>query len=49
MAPTVPGITSHPTKIERTIKAISDHGANYVSGSVVHLEGGARKHFMDFL
>ena len=49
MAPIVPGITSHPIKIERTIQAISDHGANYVGGAVMHLEGGTRKHFMNFL
>ena len=49
MAPIVPGITSHPTKIERTIKAISEHGANYLGSSVMHLEGGTRKHFMKFL
>ncbi len=49
MAPIVPGITSHPTKIERTIKAISEHGANYLGSSVMHLEGGTRKHFIHFL
>ena len=49
MAPIVPGITSHPAKIERTIKAITDHGANYVGGFVMQLEGGTRDHFMEFL
>jgi len=49
MAPIVPGITSHPAKIERTIKAITDHGANYVGGFVMHLDGGTRDHFMEFL
>ena len=49
MAPIVPGITSHPAKIERTIKAIADHGATYVGGFVMHLEGGTRDHFMRFL
>lgn len=49
MAPIVPGITSHPAKLERTIKAIADHGATYVGGFVMHLEGGTREHFMGFL
>ena len=49
MAPIVPGITSQPAKLERTIKAIADHGATYVGGFVMHLEGGTRDHFMTFL
>ncbi len=49
MAPIVPGISSHPAKIERTIRAIADHGARYVGGFVMHLEGGTRDHFMTFL
>ena len=49
MAPIVPGITSHPAKLERTIKAIKDHGAAYVGGFVMHLEGATRDHFMTFL
>jgi len=49
MAPIVPGITSHPAKLERTIKAIVDHGATYVGGLVMHLEGGTRDHFLGFL
>jgi DNA repair photolyase len=49
MAPIVPGISSQPSKIERTIKAISDHGAAFVGANVLHLEGGTRDHFMKFL
>ena len=49
MAPIVPGISSHPSKIERTIRAIADHGASYVGGFVMHLDGGTREHFMGFL
>jgi DNA repair photolyase len=49
MAPIVPGISSHPAKIEKTIRAIKDHGAAYVGGFVMHLEGGTRDHFMSFL
>lgn len=49
MAPLVPGISTHPAKIERTIKAIADHGARFVGAMVLHLEGGTRDHFMRFL
>ncbi|MGH9314107.1 MAG: radical SAM protein [Vicinamibacterales bacterium] len=49
MAPIVPGISSQPAKLERTIKAIADHGAAFVGANVLHLEGGTREHFMKFL
>lgn len=49
MAPIVPGISSHPAKMERTIKAVADSGAAYVGSLLLHLEGGTRRHFLDFL
>jgi DNA repair photolyase len=49
MAPIVPGFTTHPAKIERTIKAIADSGARSVGAMVMHLEGGTRDHFMAML
>jgi DNA repair photolyase len=49
MAPIVPGISSHPDKLERTIKAIADSGARSVGAMVMHLEGGTRDHFLGFL
>ncbi len=49
MAPIVPGLTSQPAKLERTIKAIADSGAKSVGAMVMHLEGGTRDHFMNFL
>ena len=49
MAPVVPGLTSQPAKIERTIKAIADHGARFCGAIVMHLEGGTRDHFMRYL
>ena len=36
MAPIVPGISSHPDKLERTIKAIADSGARLVGAKVLH-------------
>ena len=49
MAPIVPGITSKPALLERTIKAIADHGAHFVGCNVMYLEGGTRDHFMRWL
>jgi len=49
MAPLVPGITTKPTLIEATIKAAADHGARSVGAMVLHLEGGARTHFLQVI
>ena len=49
LAPIVPGISSHPAKIERTLKAIADSGASYVGTLLLHLEGDTRRHFLQFL
>ena len=49
MAPIVPGFSTQPAKIERTIKAIADSGARSVGAMVMHLDGGTRDHFMTML
>ena len=49
MAPIVPGITSHPRLLERTVQAIAESGAAFVGMNLLHLEGGTRDHFMRFL
>ncbi len=49
LTPVVPGFTSSRSKVERTIKAIADHGARFVGYTVMHLEGGTRDHFMKFI
>jgi DNA repair photolyase len=49
MAPVVPGISSHPRKLEATVRAIADHGAAFVGLNVLFLEGGTREHFLSFL
>src|SRR5262249_19887715 len=38
MAPIVPGFSSSRAKLERTIKAIADHGARFVGCIVMHLQ-----------
>ena len=49
MAPVVPGVTTQPSKLEETVKAIADHGAAFVGANVMFLKGGTRDHFMGFL
>lgn len=49
MAPIVPGFSSSRGKLERTIKAIADHGARFVGYNVMYLQEGTRAHFMEFL
>ena len=49
MAPIVPGFSSSRSKLERTIKAIADHGARFVGCNVMYLQDGTRTHFMNFI
>jgi len=49
MHPVVPGFSTSRSKIERTVKAIADHGAEFLSCAVMFLEDGTRSHFMKFL
>jgi DNA repair photolyase len=49
MAPIVPGFSSSREKLERTIKAIADHGARFVGCNVMYLQDGTRTHFMKFI
>lgn len=49
MNPIVPGISSRPALLERTMKAIADHGARFVGCNVMYLQEGTRDHFMRWL
>jgi DNA repair photolyase len=49
MNPIVPGFSSSRDKLERTIKAIADHGARFCGCNVMFLEDGTRAHFMKWL
>ena len=49
MSPIVPGFSSARGKVERTIKAIADHGARFVGCNVMYLQDGTRDHFMRFI
>src|SRR5205809_5870525 len=49
MNPIVPGFSSSPDKLERTVTAIADHGARFVGCNAMFLEGGTRGHFRDYL
>ena len=37
------------TTLERTEKAIADHGARFVGCNVMYLQDGTRSHFMTFI
>jgi len=41
--------SSSRAKLERTVKAIADHGARFVGCNVMFLEDGTRTHFMKYL
>jgi DNA repair photolyase len=49
MAPLVPGFSTHPARMEATVKAIADAGARFVGANILFLDGGTRDHFMRFL
>jgi DNA repair photolyase len=49
VAPVVPGFTTHPAKLEATIKAVADHGAAFMGANIMYLKGGTKDHFMGFL
>jgi DNA repair photolyase len=49
MNPIVPGLSSRRALMDRTMKAIADHGARFVGCNVMFLEGGTRDHFMRWL
>jgi DNA repair photolyase len=49
MSPVVPGFTTHPAKLDATIKAIADHGAAFMGANLMYLKGGTKDHFMGFL
>src|SRR4029077_11979160 len=49
MAPIVPGFSSSRSKLERTVKAIADHGASFVGCNVMYLQDGTRSHFLKFV
>jgi DNA repair photolyase len=49
MSPIVPGISSKPKLIERTIADAAAAGVPIVGSNVMHLQGGTREHFMAWL
>lgn len=49
MNPIVPGISSKPALLERTVKTIAAHGARFIGCNVMYLQDGTRDHFMRWL
>jgi len=49
MMPLVPGITTSPAIIDRTVKAIANAGLRLAGSTVARLDDGVRGHFFTFL
>jgi len=49
IAPVVPGLTTQPARLARTLAAIADHGARFVGANLLFLDGGTRSHFLQYL
>jgi DNA repair photolyase len=49
MSPIVPGISSRPALLERTMKDVAAAGVPLFGSNVMHLQGGTRDHFMAWL
>jgi DNA repair photolyase len=49
MNPIVPGISSKPALLDRTVKAIADHGARFIGCNAMYLQDGTRDHFLRWL
>ena len=49
MSPIVPGFSSKPALIERTVQGCAAPGVRIAGGNVMHLEEGARTHFFAWL
>ena len=49
MSPLVPGFTTHPSKLEATLRAMADLDVPLLGGNVLYLEDGSRDHFLQFL
>ena len=49
MSPIVPGISSRPALIARTMADAANAGVPVVGSNVMHLQGGTRDHFMAWL
>jgi DNA repair photolyase len=49
MSPLVPGFTTHPARIEATLRAMADLDVPLLGGNVMYLEDGSRDHFLQFL
>jgi DNA repair photolyase len=49
MAPVVPGFTTQPARLEATIRAVAEHDAAFLGANLLHLKGGTKEHFMEFL
>ncbi len=49
VAPVVPGVTDDEAGLREVVRQASEHGARFLSGSILHLKEGTKGHFFNFL
>ena len=49
VAPIVPGVTDDEAGLSEVVRQASEHGAKFLSGSILHLKEGTKGHFFNFL
>ncbi|MCE2464710.1 MAG: radical SAM protein [Dehalococcoidia bacterium] len=49
VAPIVPGVTDDEAGLSEVVRQASEHGARFLSGSILHLKEGTKGHFFNFL
>jgi DNA repair photolyase len=49
MSPVVPGFTTQPARLARTLAACAEHDVPVFGGNLLHLDGDSRTHFLAFL
>ena len=49
LAPVIPGVTDDEAGLKEVVRQASEHGARFLSGSILHLREGTKDHFFSFL
>ncbi len=49
MAPLLPGLSADPERLQETVQAAADHGAQFIGARLLHLDPGVRNYFLRFM
>ena len=49
LAPILPGLSDSPEKLEETVRAAAEHGAQFIAPNILHLKPGSREWYMPFV